>query len=333
MESKNQITYLDKGFMRYLLSLVFSLLFFMSGCRQPPIQESSSAPSKKKQVLSTTGIVEGMVREIGEPWIESKCLMKSELDPHSYELVKGDREKFEQADLLFFNGLGLEHSLSLRQQIDRHPCAIAVTQRIELEPENLLYVEGHVDPHVWMDVSLWIRGVDVVVEALSRLDPAHEQDFVARGISYKKELSALDDRIYTTIQQIPASSRVLITSHDAFHYFVRRYFAEPGEINWDYRCAAPEGLAPDAQLSLKELYRVLDLIRTHQVTVLFPESNVSRDALKKLLSSAKAEGISITLAQSPLYGDTLGGASNYIEMMDHNTQVIFEELQPQSDAL
>ena len=48
---------------------------------------------------------------------------------------------------------------------------------------------------------------------------------------------------------------------------------------------APEGFAPDGQLGVADLQKIVDYLVKYQVTVVFPESNVSSDSLRKIVSS------------------------------------------------
>ena len=126
------------------------------------------------------------------------------------------------------------------------------------------------------------------------------------------------------LHQVPADKRYLVTSHDAFHYFTRAYLRE--EAAWEERCVAPEGLAPEGQLSCRDIQRVVDHLCQHKIAVVFPESNVSRDALKKITSSC---GHKVRICSAPLYGDAMGmpgsGADSYLGMIRHNAKVLGEE--------
>ena len=99
-------------------------------------------------------------------------LIQGDLDPHSYEMVKGDGEKLSGADLIFYNGLGLEHGASLSAILQGSPNAMAIGEKIKsICPERILMRGGAIDPHIWMDISLWQKGIDPIVEALSGADP------------------------------------------------------------------------------------------------------------------------------------------------------------------
>jgi len=313
-----------------LLLLSCSLL----GCSKRNNEREWWNYNSKLKILSTISMIHDFVQEIGGEYVDAAVLIRGELDPHSYELVKGDDEKFERATIVFCNGLGLEHSLSLRQKIATHPCSIAVADiLLKKEPSLLLCVENQYDPHVWMDITLWMHIIEPIVHALAEADPDHALIYEQRGRLLSERLEQTDRVLYQKMQAIPSELRYLITSHDAFHYFTRRYLANPNEMNWKERCAAPEGLAPESQLSITDIYEIVHLIEKRRVPVLFPESNMSKDALRKIVKVGLEKGYYITLSKEPLYGDSMGSATSYLDMMSHNVRVITEELQQAQDRM
>ena len=80
-----------------------------------------------------------------------------------------------------------------------------------------------------------------------------------------------DKAFYSKIQQVPSEKRFLVTSHDAFNYFSKRYLEDPEGEKWGNRFRSPEGLAPDGQMSLIDIQKVSDFLCEHQIEVVFPE--------------------------------------------------------------
>jgi manganese/zinc/iron transport system substrate-binding protein len=281
----------------------------------------------KLKVLTTLAMINDLVQQIGKDRIDTISLIRADLDPHSYELVKGDDEKFARADLIFYNGLGLEHGLSLRQNLENNPKAVAVTETLLREsPEVILTVDGQYDPHVWMDIALWMHTVEPIVEALAAKDPEYALEYRERGRALQDKMMKVDAQIFAQLQAVKEGKRYLVTSHDAFHYFTRHYLALNGETQWYKRCRAPEGLAPEAHMSVSDVIAIVDHIEAFHIGVLFPESNVSQDALRKIVDATKQRGFSIRVCQETLFGDSMGAASSYLNMMMHNAEVIFREL-------
>lgn len=318
----------ESAVIRLLICIVF--LFFIVGCQPNPRYNNEKQwreENGRLKVLTTIAMINDLVSEVGKDYVDTMPLIQGELDPHSYELVKGDDDKFLRADVIFFNGLGLEHGASLRQNLENNPKAIAIADSIlKQDPDLILIVDGQYDPHIWMDISLWMRTIDSIVEGLSEKDPEHKLAFQKNGEALRLLMQQADREAYERLQAIPSKKRYLVTTHDAFRYFTRRYLADPGERDWKNRCRAPEGLAPEAQLSVTDLMSILDHIEKYHVSVVFSESNLNQDSLKKLVSASREKGLILRLCTDSLYGDAMGSSSSYLEMINHNINVISEEL-------
>jgi manganese/zinc/iron transport system substrate-binding protein len=138
-------------------------------------------------------------------------------------------------------------------------------------------------------------------------------------------MGAVDGQIFETLQKISPEKRYLVTSHDAFRYFARRYLAPAGESDWEQRFQAPEGLSPDAQLNPADLQRIIDHLHRYHIETLFPESNVSRDSIRKLVDAGKKMGLKLKVCKDALYGDSFRG--KYLDAMKHNAISISKALQ------
>jgi manganese/zinc/iron transport system substrate-binding protein len=319
------------------IPLICLVLTILTACKgnapsHPTVQEWMT-PNGKIKVLSTTAMINDLVTAIGGDFVDAMILIKGELDPHSYQLVKGDDEKLSFAQIIFFNGLGLEHGPSLQQYLLTHPKSIGLGDRLVKEhPPLLLYFRGQPDPHIWMDVSLWAQSIPYIVAALSQADPEHASTFQSHGEKLLGSLMETHQKVRNTLQDIPAAKRYLVTSHDAFNYFTRAYLAAEGESEkeWMERFAAPEGLAPESQISTTDIQAIVTHLKQYHIHVLFPESNVNRDSIRKIVESAKQKGLDVRISETPLYADAMGkpgsDGDTYIKMMQHNASVIGDHL-------
>ncbi len=325
--------------MRSWIATVFVFLLFVvliglnSSCSQNDRVEKLRLwmkPSNKIKILSTTVQIGDLVEEIGGDRIDHLVLIQGELDPHSYELVKGDDEKFSRANLIFYNGLGLEHGASLHATLRAHSSSINLGAQIQQkQPEKILKKQGLIDPHIWVDLSLWKEAIDPILEKLIYLDPEGTLFYQQRAEQLKEKMGALHEKMYSLLQQVPSKKRFLVTSHDAFHYFTKSYLAdlEDGD-SWEERFAAPEGLAPDGQLNPVDIEAIVQYLRKKNISVIFPESNVSRDSIKKIVSAGLELGLHISICSEVLYGDAMGGGEHhsYFDSMFHNAEVIAKYL-------
>lgn len=292
----------------------------------------------KLKILSTTAMINDLVQEIAKEHAITITLIQGNLDPHSYQLVKGDDEKLSAADLIFYNGLGLEHGASLQHNLESNPKAIALGNLVQKQyPEEIFYVDKQIDPHIWMDLSLFSKTIPPIVDALSKQDPAHAEDYQKNGEALLKTLSEVHEWVKAKVHQVPLEKRYLVTSHDAFNYFARSYLAEESELkdgSWEIRFQAPEGLAPDSQLSSHDIQNILDHLAKFGIQVIFPESNVSQDSIQKIISAGQKKGLNIVISEDPLYGDAMGPPGSpgetYPKMLEHNAEVIEKHLNGRS---
>ena len=312
--------------------LIIILFIPLLGCRSQergPLSEWM-AESEKIKILSTTEQIGDLVREVGGERIRSWVLIQGALDPHSYELVKGDGEKLERADLIFYNGLGLEHGAGLSRALHKMDKAEPVAERIlRVHPEKILKKGGAVDPHVWMDISLWKEIVDPIVERLSLADPEGTQYYRLRADALKNEMDAVHLELIASLHSVPAEKRFLISSHDAFEYFAKSYLSDEADDPSIHRFAAPEGLAPDGQMTPGDLREIVSFLKDRRIGVIFPETNVSRDSIRKIVSASRALGMSVRICEEPLYGDAMEKGLSYLDMMRHNGAVIKSHLENQ----
>lgn len=310
---------------KVFLSL-FSVLIFLACSSQKGQLKNWMEQGGKPRILSTITQIGDLVTYIGGERIESIVLVRGELDPHSYELVKGDNEKFNRADRIFYHGLGLEHGASLSSWLKNNKKSIAIGDRIAMKyPEKILKRGDVVDPHIWMDISLWGGAIDPIVEELIKVDEEGAEYYRERGNALALEMKCVHDDLKRSLSQIPSKRRYLMTSHDAFRYFTRTYLADEGEEDWMSRFAAPEGLAPDGQLNPHDIQQMIAFLRERRVSVIFPESNVSRDSINKVAAAGKEMGIDLIVSTDPLYGDSTNGQP-YLESMRINGQVLVKHL-------
>lgn len=318
------------------LYLICLALLLLTACKRDPSSSSMQEwmkPNGKVKVLSTTAMINDLVKTVGGNLVDPITLIKGELDPHSYQLVKGDDEKLAFADVIFFNGLGLEHGPSLQQYLLKHPKAIGLGDLLmKGNPSLLLYFRGQPDPHIWMDISLWAQVVPYIVTALSQTDPEHAQTYQRNGEELITGLIEAHQKVKNELQTIPEAKRYLVTSHDAFNYFTRAYLANEGESvqEWMRRFAAPEGLAPESQISTTDIQAIVDHLKQYRIHVLFPESNVNRDSIRKIVESAKQKGLDVRISDTPLFADAMGkpgsNGDTYVKMIQHNAAVIGDNL-------
>ena len=235
-----------------------------------------------------------------------------------------------RADVVFYNGLLLEGKMTdaLVRAATAGKKVHAVTEEIDegylLEPEDFA---GHFDPHVWMDPAAWMETVDVVRDKLTEYDPAGAAVYRANAEAYMGEIAALDAYAEKALASVPESQRVLVTAHDAFNYFGRRY---------GYEVVGIQGLSTESEAGVRDIERLVDLLVDRGVQAVFVESTVSERNIRALVAGAAARGHEVTVGGS-LFSDAMGEPGTYegtyIGMIDHNVTTIVRALGGEAPAL
>jgi manganese/zinc/iron transport system substrate-binding protein len=171
------------------------------------------------------------------------------------------------------------------------------------------------DPHIWFDVKLWEEAVRTIAQAYSKSDPPHAAEYERRASEYLTELDALHQYCLDRADELPEGQRVLITSHDAFHYFGRAYGFEVVGI---------QGISTDSEAGLKAITDAVDLIRARHIRAIFPETSVPRAAIERVAKDSDAK------LGPELYSDALGSpdtsAGSYVGMIRTNIDNIVNSL-------
>lgn len=308
-----------------LLALLGVLAALSSGCSDTEPASAGELAQRKVRVATTTNFITDTVREIGGDRVEVTGLMGPGVDPHLYKATAGDVRTLGGADIIFYGGLELEGKMAdLLGKLARRQPAQAVTAGIPeadlLDPPAGAPDGEQHDPHVWFDVTNWIHVSDTIADTLARRDPAHAATYRANRDAYVRRLRALDAEVRDRMARIPRTRRVLVTSHDAFHYFGRRY---------DVDVAAVQGISTAAEATTADVERVAKLLADRDVRSVFIESSVPRQTIEAVLAATRERG-HVARVGGELYTDAAGDPGTpegtYIGMVRHNARTIEEGL-------
>lgn len=287
----------------------------------------SADATGKLRVVCTTGMVADLARQVGGERANVVQLMGEGVDPHLYRASTADMRALRQADIVFYTGLHLEgRMVEVLENPGANVISVAVTSAIERDrltrpPE----FEGQYDPHVWFDVSLWMKAVEAVRDGYIRKDPEGREAYEAAAAKTLEEMRALDAWCREQIASIPADRRLLVTAHDAFGYFGRAYGIEVHAI---------QGISTESEASVKDINNLVDLIVARKVPAVFIESSVPRKTIEALVEGCRARGHEVRIG-GELFSDAMGAPGTpegtYAGMVRHNVNAIVRALGAQGN--
>jgi len=299
----------------FFCSLFFFLLLFIFFLKQFIWFEVIDR--KKPLIVTTTGMIADLVRVLVCDKADVVALMGPGVDPHMYRARAGDINRLNSASLIVYNGLHLEGKMSdLFSSMRNFKNVISLEEL--LDKDRLIKVENTdlYDPHIWHDVLLWSSCINPLVKVLQNIIHDDDDSIKQAGETYEALLVALDQSIKDELNQFDKERRILITAHDAFHYFGKAYGVAVYGL---------QGVSTNAQIGLYDIQRLADFICQKKIPTIFIESCVSDNGITLLKEAVIAAGWNVGIG-SELYADALGdvgsGADTYVTMIQSNVNNI-----------
>ena len=297
--------------------MLAALLLILAACGSetttPAATQSGAAAGASGQVrvVTTMSILADVIRQVGGERVSVENIIPLGAGPEDYQATPGDSQNIAAAQIVFFNGHDLEEWLE-----PLFANAAADQPRIELSAGMAAIDagEGGGNPHFWLDPTYVMSYTMSIRDELSAIDPAGAADYAANAERYLGQLKQLDTDLAARASSLDPASRKLVTNHDAFPYFARRYgFTVVGVLLEN----------PEAELSAGELSGLIEQVKAQQVKAIFAESQFNQKTAQLLADEAGLEQV------VSLYTDSLGEgeAASYVEMMRYNMDAIVAALQ------
>ena len=257
----------------------------------------------KRRVLTTFAPIHSWTLNVAGEDATVELLLPGDVGPHDFQLRPQDLRKIRQADLLIANGLGMEGWLEKAIEGNAKESARKIVRTADGLKGELIYHlptlsldpasarkgghdHGHdhdheaageaPNPHVWLDPVYAQHAVSNIISALSQADPAHAGGYKDRGTAYIGRLRQLDRDIKSRLTGI--TNRTIVTYHDAFPYFCRRY---------DIDLAGVVEEIPSVEPSPKYLANLSAVVRARGVRVIFTEPQFNPRLVRQISRDLK----------------------------------------------
>lgn len=279
---------------------------------QPPAQPS---PDARVKVAVTISTLASLVKSVGGDRADVVSIVPIGASPETYDPAPRDLIALARAQLIFKNGAGLELWLDKMLRSVANPRAHVVVLSDGLPVAGATAKGEPGNPHLWLDPTYAQDYVRKIAAALSEVDPANAGYYSRNERQELTRLSELDRWIRSRIDKLPPERRAMITFHDAWYYFDRRYGLK------DVGAIEP---SPGQQPSAAYLTSLIALARANHVRAIFAEPQFSPKLAAELASSAGIKTV------SDLYDDTLGTTpqlQTYEGMLRYDVNTIVEALQ------
>ena len=302
------------------LLLLLPLAFSACGRKKEP---EPPAQTKRITVVTTVAPITSMVENIGGDRIRLTGIIPEGINSHTFEPVPSDVKILAEADLLIVNGLELEEpTLKLAKANLKPDAALLRLGDKTISEKEYIYdfsfpkSHGHPNPHLWLNPQHVLSYAALIRDELARIDPNNKAAYEQNAAAYLKRLEALDQAVQAAAKTIPERNRRLLTYHDSWPYFARRYgFQIIGAVQpSDFSDPSP-----------KEVARLIDQIRKEKVPAVFGSEVFPSPVLEQIAREGKTRYID-ELRDDELPGKPGEPQHSYIGMMVENLSIMFEAL-------
>lgn len=300
---------------------VLACSLLLTGCSDDASQSDIDADGKLSVIASFYPMYD-FANKIGGDRIELINLVPAGTEPHDWEPTASDITELEKADVLIYNGVGMEHWVDdvLDSLGNKELSVVEASENVMLiegseeEEDGVEHTDAY-DPHVWLDPENAKIEMQNIKDAFVAADPENQEYYEDNYATYAAELDALDAEFTQMIEALP--NKDLVVTHEAFGYLCDAYGLNQVGIM---------GLSPDAEPDAGTMASVIDYVNEHDVKVIFFEELVSPKVAEAIAEATGAQ----TAMLNPLEGLTdeeIDDGEDYFSVMRGNLEAIKEALQ------
>jgi ABC-type Zn uptake system ZnuABC Zn-binding protein ZnuA len=264
-----------------------------------------------------------MVKRVAGDMLHVQGLVPEGVNSHTFQPAPGDVQHLAGADLVVLNGLDLEIPIEKLLRSSGKPGVTVV----KLGDQTISRAEwvfdtsfpkshGHPNPHLWLNVAYAMHYVGLIRDHVSALDRDHAAVYQQNAAAYLIQLAQLDHCIAAAMRTLEPQQRKLLTYHDSWPYFARRYGLTIVGVLQPANFSEP---------SPREVARLIDQLRREKVPAIFGSEVFPSKVLHKMASEAGVRYVT-SLRDDVLPGPPGETDHSYTGMMRYNVTTMLEAL-------
>lgn len=344
------------------LGLLFSLTLIVAGCGQKSASDANTSSTgtsvpveseaAKLNVLVSFYPMYEFTKNVAGDLADVHTLVPAGMEPHDWEPTPQDIASIEKADVLVYNGAGMESwmdqvtgSLSNASLIQveaskginlleggehehhqedseatehdhDHEHANEATTEAHDHDHGAEAESGHDHDHGGLDPHVWLSPA-LAVKEVRNIEAGLAQAAPEHAEQFKQNADAYVAQLESLDQDFKAAvtdskRKDFITQHAAFGYLAKEYGLQQVPI---------AGLSPEQEPSAAQMASVIDFAKEHQVKTIFFETLVSSKVSETIASEVGAK----TAVLNPIEGLTeeeIAAGIDYISVMRKNLEAL-----------
>lgn len=291
------------------------LILLVTGAALVAAMPSVGLAKEKFKAVTTFTVIADIAKNVAGDAAIVESITKPNAEIHQYQPTPRDILRAQDAQLILWNGLGLELWFEKFFAHLKNVPSVVVSEGVDPIGITEGPYSGKPNPHAWMSPQIGTLYVDNIRDAFIKYDPDNAEIYRKNAEDYKQKINAVIAPIRAQLNAIPEDRRWLVSSEGAFSYLARDFGLKELYL-WPINA--------DQQGTPQQVRRVIDAVREHNIAAVFSESTISPAPAKQVAreTGAKYGGV--------LYVDSLsdadGAVPTYIDLLKVTASTIAKGL-------
>ena len=310
--------YMKKNFKNLFVIFLLALVCMTSCGKEEKNIENTTTEEKstegKKTIYASFFPVAEFVKMIAGDKFEVKTIIQTNEEPHSFELTSQAMKDLDGADLIAYNGAGMESFIDdLKENIKDDDKFLDLSAGLNLLDSSK---EGSdmtsINPHTWLSIKNAKVMVDNIYRKLSAMDPDNEAYYKENLDKALAKFDELDKKFEDELSKVKSQDKYFVVSHAAFNYLADDY---------GLKQVAVTGISPEEEPLAKDLKTIADFVKEKNIKTIFFEGKATPKVAETLAKNTGTKTSTLYTMEN-LDDDMI--AKGYVGLMEENLKALVE---------
>lgn len=276
---------------------------------------SAANSADRLKIATTFTVIADMAKNVAGDAADVVSITKPGAEIHNYQPTPKDLLRVRDADIVFWNGLGLERWFEKFMRRLKNAKEVVISSGVEEIPIVKGPYRDKPNPHAWMSPGAALIYVANIRDALVEIDPDNAEIYRENATAYSEEITALIEPLREKLSVVPQTQRWLATSEGAFSYLARDFGLQEIYL-WPINA--------DAQGTPQQVRRMIDAVREHKIPAVFSESTISNKAARQVARETGSHYGGVLYVDSLSTDD--GPVPTFVDLLRLTTETIVNGL-------
>lgn len=302
------------------LLLVIPMLFTVGCSKENKGNENSEG---KIKIYTSIYPLYDFAKKVGGDKVDVTNLVPAGTEPHDWEISTSDIVNLEKADMLIYNGAGIENWTDkvISTLENKDIVYVKTSEGLDIHKiddqdskEDNKHNHGSYDPHTWLSIKNAKQEMGNIKNALVKYDPDNADYYEYNYEKYAQKFDELDKKYSDKL--VPIKNKTIIVAHEAFGYLCEEY-----DINQE----GIEGLTPDSEPDPARMSQIIKFAKKNNVKTIFFEELVSPKVAQTIAKEINAK-IEVLNPLEGLSEEQINNGEDYFSVMEKNLEALYESM-------